>query len=109
MCVQCSCSHQQALDDGVSVLAFIVHHLNVVQIGVGPVHEPADKVQRDAMGEHNLTVHKLGAVLTIHVTALHLRDLTIVCEEHLPAETRDETCVRTDGWVVQSFSAHLAL
>lgn len=84
-CVQCSCSHQQALDDGVPVLAFIVHHLNVVQIGIGPVHQPADEVQRDAVGEYNLTVHELGSVLAIHVAALHLRDLTVVCEEYLPA------------------------
>lgn len=90
-CVLYSCSHQQALDDGVSVLAFIVHHFNVVQVGIGPVHKPADKVQRDAVGENNLTVYELGTVLTIHVTSLHFRDLTVVCEEHLPAETKDQT------------------
>lgn len=38
----CSCSHQQALNDGMPVFAFIVHHLNVVQVGIGPVHQPAD-------------------------------------------------------------------
>ncbi len=88
-CVKCSHSHQQALDDGVPVLAFIVHHLNVVQIGIGPVHQPADKVQRDAVGEYDLTVHELGSVLAVHVTALHLRDLTVICEEYLPVETKD--------------------
>lgn len=82
--------HQQALDDGVPILAFIVHHLNVVQIGIGPVHQPADQVQRDAMGEHYLTVHQLGPILAVHVTALHLRDLTVICEEHLPAETTNQ-------------------
>lgn len=86
-----SSSHQQALDDGVPVLAFVVHHLDVVQIGVGPVHQPADEVQRDAVGEDDLAVHKLGSVLAVHVTALHLRDLTVVGEEDLPVETKGQT------------------
>lgn len=89
-CVECSRSHQQALDDGVPVLAFIVHHLNVVQIGIGPVHQPADEVQRDAVGENDLTVHELRSVLAVHVTALHLRDLAVVCEEYLPVETKGQ-------------------
>lgn len=94
------------------VLAFIIHNLDVVQIGIGPVHEPADEVQRDAMGEYNLTVHKLGSVLAVHVAALHLRDLAIVCEEHLPAETKGR--LRIGGWVDQlnwkvSLSSNLAL
>lgn len=85
---KCSCSHQQSLDDGVPVLAFVVHHLDVVQIRVSPVHQPADQVQRDAVWEYDLTVHQLGSVLAVHVTALHLWDLTVVCEEHLPVETK---------------------
>ena len=84
-------SHQQALDDGVPVLAFIVHHFNVIQVGISPVHQPADQIQRDAVGENYLTVHQLCSVLAIHVAALHLRDLTVVCEEHLPVETKDHT------------------
>lgn len=88
-CVQCSCSHQQALDDRVPIFALIVHHLNVVKVGVSPVHQPADEIQRDAVGEHDLTVHEFGSVLAIHVTALHLGDLTVVCEENLPVETKE--------------------
>lgn len=88
------CSHQQSLDDGVSVPALIVHHLNVVQVGVSPVHQPTDQVQGDAVREHYLTVHKLGSVLAVHVAALHLWDLTIVCEEHLPVETRGSGLIR---------------
>lgn len=91
MGVWCSCSHQQALDDGVPVLAFIVHHLNVVEVGISPVHQPADQIQRYAVGKYNLTVHKLGSVLAIHVASLHLRNLTVVCEEYLPVETKDQT------------------
>lgn len=87
MGVQCSCSHQQALDNGVPVLSLIVHHLDVVQVSIGPVHQPADEIQRDAVGEYDLTVNQLGSVLAIHVAALHLGDLTIVCEENLPVET----------------------
>ena len=88
--VQCSCSHQQALDNGVPVLSLVVHHLDVVQVGVGPVHQPADEIQRDAVGEYDLAVHQLGSVLAVHVAALHLGDLTVVCEEHLPVETEGE-------------------
>lgn len=36
--------HQQTLDDGVSVFALIVHHFDVVQVGVGPVDQPVDQV-----------------------------------------------------------------
>lgn len=79
-------SHQQALNDGVPVLSLIVHHLNVVQVSVGPVHQPVDQVQRDAVREDDLAVHQLGAVLPVHVTALHLGDLPVVSKEHLPAD-----------------------
>lgn len=79
-------SHHQSLNDGVSVLAVIVHHLDVVQVSVGPVHQPADQVQRDAVREDDLAVHQLGAVLSIHVTALHLGDLPVVSKEHLPTD-----------------------
>ena len=72
-----------------SVLALVVHHLDVVQVGVGPVDQLVDQVQGDAVGEHDLTVHQLGPVLTVHVTALHLGDLTIVSEEHLPVEREE--------------------
>lgn len=79
-------SHQQALNDGVSVLALIVHHFDVVQVRVGPVHQPVDQVQRDAVREDDLAVYQLGAVLPVHVAALHLGDLPVVGEEHLPAD-----------------------
>lgn len=75
-------SHQQSLNDGVSVLALIVDHFDVVQVGISPVNQPVDQVQGDTMGEDNLTVHQLRAVLTIHVTALHPWGGPIVCEEH---------------------------
>lgn len=98
-------SHQQPLDNSVPVLALVVHNLDVVQVGISPVHQPADEVQRDAVGKHDLGVDEFGTILAIHVTALHLRDLTIICEEHLPAETNNQSCVRTEGltarWTVK--------
>ena len=78
--------HQQALDDGVAVLALVVHHLDVVQVGVGPVHQSVDQVQRDAVGEHDLAVHQLGAVLPVHVAALNPGCGAIVGEEDFPGE-----------------------
>lgn len=75
-------SHQQALNDSVSVLSLIVNHFNVVQVSISPVHQPADQVQGDAMWEDDFTVHKLSAVLTIHVTALYPRSGAIISEEY---------------------------
>lgn len=74
--------HLQSLDDGVSVFALIVHHFDVVQVGVSPVHHAIDQVQCDTMGEDDLAVHQLSAVLTIHVTTLNPRRGPIVSEEH---------------------------
>lgn len=82
--------HQQALDNGVSVLALIVNHFDVVQVGVSPVHHAVDQVQSDTMGEDDLAVHQLSAVLTIHVTALHPRCGPIVCEEHFAVAEGEE-------------------
>lgn len=82
VCFSFSNSHHQALDDGVPVLALVVHHLDVVQVGVGPVHHAVDQVQGDAVGEDDLAVHQLGAVLAVHVAALHPRRGAVVGEEH---------------------------
>lgn len=79
-------TYPQSLNDGVPVLAFVVHHLNVIQVSVSPVHQLADQVQSDAMREDDFTVYQFGAVLAIHITALHLRDLAVVCEKHFPGK-----------------------
>ena len=50
-----------------------------------PVDQAADEVQRDAVRKHDLAVDQLGAVLPVHVAALHFGDLPVVSEEHLPA------------------------
>lgn len=90
-----TCSHQQSLNDGVSVLALVVHHFDVVQVSVGPVHQPVDQVQRDAVREDDLAVHQLSTVLPIHVAALHLGDLPIVSKEHLPAAKEQKGDLRS--------------
>lgn len=89
--------HQQALDNGVSVLSLVVDHFDVVQVGVSPVHQPVDQVQCDTMGEDDLAVHQLSAVLTIHITALHPWCRPIVCEEHF-AVAEEEKHKRTEGF-----------
>lgn len=63
--------HQQTLDNGVAVFAFIVDHFDVVKVGVSPVHQPVHQVQSDTVGEDNLSVYQLSAVLAIHITAFH--------------------------------------
>lgn len=50
-------TYQQSLNDGVPVLAFVVHHLNVIQVSVSPVHKLADQVQSDAVREDDFTVY----------------------------------------------------
>lgn len=74
--------HQEALDDGVSVFALVVDHFDVVQVSVGPVHQPVHQVQGDPVWENYFAVHQLCAVLAVHVTALHPRCRPIICEEH---------------------------
>lgn len=74
--------YHKTLEDGVPVLALVVNHLDVVQVGVGPVNHSVDQVQCDAVGEDDLAVHQLGTVLAIHVAPFHPRCGAIVSEEH---------------------------
>lgn len=92
-----------------SVVALIVHDLNVVQIRVCPVNQPADQVQCDAVREDDLTVHELSPVLTVHVAALHRRDRTVVCEEHLPEETKELRFSERDGIIMADLKAVIGL
>lgn len=73
-----------------AVLALVVHHFDVIKVGVGPVHQTVDQVERDAVGEDDLSVHQFGAVLAVHVTALHPRRGTIVCEKHFAVAEEKE-------------------
>lgn len=79
-----SCTHQNTLDDCVSIFSFVVHHFNVVEVSISPINKPIDQVQGDSMGEDNFGVNQLCSVLPIHVTAFHLWYLSIVSEEQLP-------------------------
>lgn len=76
--------HQQALDNRVAVLALVVNHFDVIQVGISPVHQPVDQVERDAVWEDDLGVHQFGSVLAVHVAALHPRRGPIVREKHFP-------------------------
>lgn len=82
--------HLDTLDNGVSVLALVVDHFDVVQVSIRPVHQAIDQVQSDAMGEDELDVHQLCAVLTIHVAALYPGRGPIVCEEHFAVAEGEE-------------------
>lgn len=73
-----------------AVLALVVDHLDVIKIGVGPVHQTVDQVERDAVGEDDLSVHQFGAVLAVHVAALHPRRGTIVCEKHFAVAEKEQ-------------------
>lgn len=73
-----------------AVLALVVNHFDVIKIGVGPVHQTVDQVERDAVGEDDLSVHQFGAVLAVHVAALHPRRGTVVCEKHFAVAEEKE-------------------
>lgn len=73
-----------------AVLALVVDHFDVIKIGVGPVHQTVDQVERDAVGEDDLGVHQFGAVLAVHVAALHPRRGAIVCEKHFAVAEEKE-------------------
>lgn len=69
------------MEDHVSVLAMIIHHLDGVQVGVGPVHQLLDEVQGHSSGLLCLIVHQSGPVGAVHVAAFHLGHVPIVGEE----------------------------
>lgn len=80
------------------VFSLIVYHLDVVQISIGPVHQSVHQVQCDTVGEDDLGVNQLCAVLAIHVTALHPRSRPIVCEENLTAGEQDKIEMRITNY-----------
>lgn len=74
------------MDDGVPVLALVIHNINVIQVGIRPVHQLLDHIQCHSCGPLNFIMHQPGPVCAVHVAALHLGHIPIVGEEHHSAE-----------------------
>lgn len=74
-------THLAAVDNGVPVLALVIHHVDVIQVGIGPIHQLLDHIQRHSSGLLDFIIDQPGPVGAVHVTALHLGHVPIVSEE----------------------------
>lgn len=79
-------THLAAMDNVVPVPAVVIHHIDVIQVGVGPVHQLLDHIQCNSRGLLNFIIHQLCSVGAIHVAALHLGHVAIVGEKQHSAE-----------------------
>lgn len=84
-------THFAPVDDAVPVLPIVIHHIDVVQVGVCPVHQLPDYVQRHGGGQLDSVIHQLCPVGAIHVAARHLGHIPIISEKQHSVE----------GWRVQ--------
>lgn len=81
-------THLAPVDYGVPVPAVVIHHVDVIQVGVCPVHQLLDHVQCHSSGLLNFIIHQPSPVGAVHVAALHLGKVPIVSEEEHSAEER---------------------
>lgn len=80
------------VDDGVPVLSSVIHHVDVIQVGICPVHQLLDYIQGHSCGLFDLIIHQPGAVGAVQVAALDLGSVPVISEEHHSAEREN------DGW-----------
>lgn len=83
--VKCD-THLAPVDNGVPVPAVVIHHIDVIQVSICPVHQLLDHIQCHSCGLLNFIIHQPGSVGAVHVAALHLGHVPIVSEEEHPAE-----------------------
>lgn len=76
------------MDNGVPVLAVVIHHVNVIQVRVCPVNQLLDYIQCHSCGLLDFIIHQPGPVSAVHVAALHLGHVPIVGEEEHSAEEK---------------------
>lgn len=82
--VKCD-THLASMDDGMPVLAVVIHHIDIIQVGISPVHQLLDDIQCHSSWLLNFIIHKARPVSAVHIAALHLGHIPIVSEEHHPA------------------------
>lgn len=83
--VKCD-THLVPVDNIVPVPAMVIHYIDVIQVGVCPVHQLFDHIQCYSSGLLNFIIHKPCPVGAIHVAALHLGHIPIVGEKYHSAE-----------------------
>lgn len=76
------------MDNVVPVPAAVIHHIDVIQVGVGPVHQLLDHVQRHGGGLLDFVIHQPRPVGAVHVAALHFGRAPVVGEEQHPVGSR---------------------
>lgn len=81
-------THLAAVDNVVPVPAAVIHHIDVIQVGVGPVHQLLDHVQRHGGGLLDFVIHQPRPVGAVHVAALHFGRAPVVGEEQHPVGSR---------------------
>lgn len=79
------------MDDVVPVLPIIIHNIDVIQVGVCPVHQLPDYIQCHGGGQLDSVIHQLCPVGAVHVAARHLGHIPIISEKQHSVE----------GWRVQ--------
>lgn len=85
-------THLAAVDNVVPVPAVVIHHIDVIQVGVGPVHQLLDHVQRHGGGLLHFVIHQPRPVGAVHVAALHFGSAPVVGEEQHPAGSSKVEC-----------------
>lgn len=80
-------THLAPVDYGVPIPAVIIHHINVIQVGVCPVYQLLDHIQCHSSGLLNFIIHQPGPVGAVHIAALHFGHVPIVSEEKHSAES----------------------
>lgn len=78
--VKCD-THLVTMDNGVPVAALVIHHIDVIQVGVRPVHQFLDEVQCHSSGLLDFVIHQTSPVGAVHVAALHFGHIPVVSEE----------------------------
>lgn len=119
-----SCSHRgdthfAPVDDVVPVLPVVIHNIDVIQVGVCPVHQLPDYIQRHGGGQLDSVIHQLCPVGAVHVAALHLGHIPIISEKQHSVEgwrvqwstlsvgRKKILFCKLDITAVQTFSAHI--
>lgn len=83
--VKCD-THLVPMDNVVPVPAMVIHYIDVIQVGVCPVHQLLDHIQCHSSGLLNFIIHQPRPVGAVHVAALHLGHVPIVGEKEHSAE-----------------------
>lgn len=78
------------MGNGVPVLSLVIHYVDVIQVGISPIHQLLDDIQCHSCGLFNPVVHQPRPVGAVHVAALDLGSIPVISEEHHSAESEND-------------------